>query len=165
MNVRYCGAAGATKRPRQRGTHVPAALMRHRVMRAQMVRGMLAASLTLLCFSLASCGLASPSLTSPVGTWRAVAEDTGILTIAIDGTFAFSGASFDPVASRDDAAGYDGVGRWEMSTSDANVYLIFTSTPEDATTTGTQLSVPFEAGRIEFHDAEESAGIAFEFDR
>ena len=133
---------------------------------ARGLRGGLKVSLVLLAGALlTSCGPADTAVTSPVGTWRAISDDTGTLTFDDDGTFAFSGASFDPISARDDAAGYNGIGRWELSGSDANVYLIFTSTPQDPTSTGTQLSVSFMSGRIDFHDAEETAGIEFKLDR
>lgn len=131
---------------------------------AGLCAGARASALILACALLAGCGPAGAPLASPVGTWRAVADDTGTLTFDDDGTFAFAGASFNPISSHGDAAGYNGVGRWELSGANADVYLIFSNTPRDPTSTGTQLSTAFASGRIVFHDAERTVGIEFELD-
>lgn len=149
----------------RRGKRDSPHLSTQRTAHGRVFRGMLLASFVVASLSLTSCSPADTHVTSPIGTWRALPDDTGTLTFDDDGTFAFTDASFDPISSRDDAGGYDGGGRWELSGSNANVYLIFTSTPQDPTSTGTHLSVTFASGQIDFHDAEETVGIEFKLDR
>ncbi|MEX0161395.1 MULTISPECIES: hypothetical protein [unclassified Microbacterium] len=103
----------------------------------------------------------APQISSPVGTWRAVGEDTGTLTVHEDGTFVMHGASFNPLGYVD-AGDFAGVGTWDTYPDDPEVVLRFSQAASDGfRVEPASLSRAFASGAIRFTDPDETVGIEF----
>ncbi len=104
----------------------------------------------------------APQVASPIGQWRAVGEDTGTLTVNEDGSFALSGASFNPIDDRDADGDFSGYGTWDAYPDRPEIVLRFSGASQgDRRVQPSSPSADFRSGVMRFTDPDETVGIEF----
>lgn len=112
--------------------------------------------------SSSGCAPSPDPIDSPIGTWSAESPDHGTLTVSSDGTFAFSGSTFNPIQTRDADGNFNASGAWRLVDDGQRIKMTFAQASQgDFDVPVRSFSAAFTTGTISFAEPDETVGIRF----